>query len=115
MENKYNTNQTKYSVGNLGKTAVAGMTGLALLASTGCATVGTVNGVPVNRPENTAEAPVEDGNRVVNWMKAHPYLTIGATALVVGGIAYGVSQSGGDDAPAVASKDDGNLQPGGTF
>ena len=38
---------------------------------------------------------IADGNRLVKWMKKHPYITIGATALVIGGIAYGVSQSGG--------------------
>ena len=34
---------------------------------------------------------IADGNRLVKWMKKHPYIT----ALVIGGIAYGVSQSGG--------------------
>ena len=34
---------------------------------------------------------IADGNRLVKWMKKHPYIT----TLVIGGIAYGVSQSGG--------------------
>ncbi len=77
-----------------GKYVAGGVAGLTLLSMVGCASIGTVNGVSVYKDQKTEQSS-EKGNRLTEWVKEHPYLTILGTALVAGAI-YGLTKSDDD-------------------
>ncbi len=88
-----NTRPGKYVTGG-----VAGLALLSMVSAGGCASLGSVNGVPVNRNQGAEQSSEEKGED--SWVKRHPYLTIGGVILL-GGAIYGLTRSsGGSDSPS---------------
>ncbi len=96
-----------------GKYVTGGVTGLALLTMVGCSTIGTVNGVNIHPDRITEQSSEEKGNKLTEWVKEHPYLTILGGVIAAGAI-YSLANSGGsdsdDDYVAPPKEEDGGVE-----